>query len=118
MQIPKRDAATVCYHLWREPHVVEAGPDDVFAAMKVRIADRGRVAHQHAFVGFDRQRQEIDEMLARQRPGGLVDFLDASAGKPQRVDEERSDAAAGIKLQRGEAFGAGSSPTARPDHDG
>ena len=46
-------------------------------------------------------------MLARHRPGGLVDFLDASAGEPKRVDEERSDAAAGIELQGGKAFGAG-----------
>jgi hypothetical protein len=63
------------------------------------------MAHQHARIGFDCHRQEIDEMLARHRPGGFVDFLDASAGKPQRIDEERSDAAAGIELQGGKAFG-------------
>jgi hypothetical protein len=65
------------------------------------------MAHQHARIGFDCHRQEIDEMLARRRPGGFVDFLDASAGKPQRIDEERPDAAAGIELQGGKAFGAG-----------
>ena len=38
---------------------------------------------------------------------GLVHFLDAFAGKPQRVDEQRADAAAGVELQRRKAFGAG-----------
>ena len=46
-------------------------------------------------------------MLAGHRPGGLVNFLDTGAGKPQRVDEECPDAAAGIELQGRETFGAG-----------
>ena len=46
-------------------------------------------------------------MLASHRPGGFVNFLDTSAGKPQRVNEERPDTAAGIELQGRETFGAG-----------
>jgi len=79
-------------------------PDEIFAAKEVALRTEDE-CHQYAFVGFDRHRQEIDQMLARHRPGGLVDFLDASAGKPQRVDEERTDAAAGIELQGRKAFG-------------
>lgn len=39
--IPEQDAATVCHHLWREPRVVEARPDEVFATKEVSVADRG-----------------------------------------------------------------------------
>jgi hypothetical protein len=41
VHIPERDAATVCHHLWREPGVVDARPDEVFATKEVSVADRG-----------------------------------------------------------------------------
>ena len=39
--IPEQDAATIRHHLWREPRVVEARPDEVFATKEVSVADRG-----------------------------------------------------------------------------
>ena len=46
-------------------------------------------------------------MFAHHGPGRLVHVRDAVAGKPQRVDEQCSHAAAGVELHGSEAFRAG-----------
>src|SRR5437879_3366321 len=107
MQISKRDATAVRDHLRREPHVVEMRANELLAAMQVAVANGRGMARQHAVIGLDHHRQEIDEMLAHHGASCVVQIRDAFAGKPQRVDEQRADAAAGVELQRCKAFRAG-----------